>query len=118
MNNRELTSAERAAIRKLVVGECAHYDYVNGCVPLDSECYMFHKWWTGSYCLYFQNSVLPLDPTLEALLLGGKVEMRPCGFCGQPFPANGRKAYCSDVCAGKAQRRQQREHMRKKRGQR
>lgn len=34
-----------------------------------SECYMLGKCWTGAYCRYFRESVLPLDPALEAALL-------------------------------------------------
>ena len=113
---RELTREERVAIRKLVIGMCANYDYEHGCLPLDGPCYMFGKCWTGSYCKYFRAAVLPDDPKLEAALTDGAVDIRPCVVCGQPFPANGRRAYCSASCAGKAQRKQQREHMRKKRG--
>ena len=115
---RELTREERAAIRKLVTGMCANYDSKYGCLPLDyGGCYMLDKWWTGSYCKYFQNAVLPLDPVLEATLTGREaVEIRSCNLCGEPFPASGRQAYCSPACAGKAQRRQQKEYMRKKRG--
>jgi len=113
---RELTRAERAAIRKLVKDLCANYDSEYGCLPLDCDCYMLGKWWTGAYCKYFRNAVLPTDPALEAALTGGAaVEMRPCALCGGEFTASGRKAYCSDACAVKAQRRQQREYMRKKR---
>ena len=114
--SRELTRAERAAIRKLVIDMCANYDKTYGCLPLDCTCYMFSKCWTGSYCKYFQRAVLPLDPMLEAALLDEAVETRPCGYCGEAFPVHGKKAYCSDACKGKAQRKQQREHMRKKRG--
>ena len=34
---------------------------------LDSDCYMLGKCWTGSYCRYFRESVLPLAPALEAV---------------------------------------------------
>ena len=112
---RELTRQERTAIRKLVTGLCANYDNEYGCLPLDCECYMLNKWWTGTYCKYFRNAVLPTDPVLEASLTGGAVETRPCAVCGVPVPANGSKVYCSAACAGKAQRKQQREYMRKKR---
>ena len=115
MDNRELTREERVKIRKLVIGECAHYDYIDGCVPLACDCYMLNKWWTGSYCLYFQRSVLPLNPVLEAALLGDTVKTRPCAACGQPFAESGRKLYCSSACAKKTQRGQQREYMQKKR---
>jgi len=112
---RELTGGERAAIRKLVTGLCANYSGEYGCLPLDCPCYMLGKWWTGAYCNYFIKAVLPLDPALAVSLTGDNTELLPCAFCGAPFPANGRQAYCSEVCAGKAQRKQQREYMRRKR---
>ena len=117
MEARELTRAERAAIRNLVVSMCANYDNTYGCLPLECTCYMMGKWWTGSYCRYFQNSVLPNDPVLEAALLGGEaVEMRTCPACGKEFVPSGKQAYCSTVCADKARKKRQREYMRKKRG--
>jgi hypothetical protein len=112
---RELTREERAAIHKLVTKYCANYQREYGCLPLDGECYMLLKWWTGAYCRYFKAAVLPLDPALETALTGGDVGMRSCAFCGQLFPANGRQIYCSAACAKKAHRRQQRKPMRKKR---
>ena len=47
---------------------CANYDKKYGCLPLDCECYMLGKCWTGAYCRYFREAVLPLDPVLEAAL--------------------------------------------------
>ena len=44
---RELTRTEKAAIRRLVSKWCANYDRDCGCLPLDCECYMFGKCWTG-----------------------------------------------------------------------
>ena len=67
--SRELTRKEKTAIRSLVVTWCANYDREYGCLPLDSDCYMLGKCWTGSYCRYFRESVLPLDPALEASLM-------------------------------------------------
>ena len=32
-----------------------------------SECYMLGKCWTSAYCRYFRESVLPLNPALEAI---------------------------------------------------
>ena len=63
---RELTREEKAKIRKLVKKWCANYDKECGCLPLDCECYMLGKCWTGAYCRYFREAVLPLDPVLEA----------------------------------------------------
>jgi len=116
--SRELTREERAAIRKLVVSLCANYDRDYGCLPLDCECYMLGKWWTGAYCRYFRESVLPTDPVLEAALTteGPAPETRPCPVCGRPFLPDGRQRYCSAACSTTAHRKQQREHMRKKRG--
>jgi ribosomal protein L37E len=115
---RELTREERAAIRKLVTGMCANYDRDCGCLPLDyGGCYMLNKWWTGSYCKYFQNAVLPLDPMLEATLTGREAPaMEACAICGKPIhAANNRAKYCA-ACADAARRKRQREYMRKKKG--
>jgi len=116
--SRELTRAERTAIRKLVITLCANYDeHYNICLLLDCACYMLNKCWTGSYCNYFRNAVLPNNPPLEtALTGGGTMETRFCAFCGGKYAAIGKQKYCSAACAGKAQRKQQRDYMRKKRG--
>ena len=113
---RELLKAP-AEIRALVVKWCANYDKEYGCLPLECECYMFGKCWTGAYCRYFREAVLPLDPALEAALLteGPRPEFKPCPICGGAVPADGRMAYCSESCARIALRRQKRDYMRKKR---
>ena len=113
---RELTREERAAIKKLVVSMCANYDRDFGCLPLDCDCVMLHKCWTGGGCKYFRDAVLPLDPILEAALTGGGVEMQPCVVCGTPFIMRTNKVYCSAACAEKAHRIQKRDSIRKKRG--
>ena len=116
--SRELTRKEKTAIRSLVVTWCANYDRACGCLPLDCECYMLGKCWTGSYCRYFRESVLPLNPALEAALTaeGPRPEFKVCPVCGGAVAPDKRQAYCSAACARKAHRRQQREYMRKKRG--
>lgn len=116
--SRELTREEKAAIRRLVTGLCANYDREYGCLPLDCECYMLGKCWTGAYCRYFREAVLPTDPALEAALTieGPAPELKACPVCGGPVLPDGRTRYCSAACAGAAHRKQQREHMRKKRG--
>ena len=118
MEERELTREERTAIRNLVTSMCANYDSNYGCLPLQCPCYMLIKWWTGSYCKYFQNSVLPNDPKLTTSLLGDAaptVKMRACAVCGKAFPANGKGAYCSLACKGEGNRRKSRARMQKKR---
>ncbi|MEL7655949.1 MAG: cysteine-rich VLP protein [Bacillota bacterium] len=102
---RELTAAERREIRRLVAGLCANYDSEYGCLPLDCGCYMLNKWWTGSLCRYFENSVLPANPVLEQALKGEPPkDTKPCAVCGKRFPVEGRKAYCSEKCREQGQR--------------
>ena len=115
---RELTREEKGKIRALVTKWCANYDREYGCLPLDCECYMLGKCWTGTYCRYFRDAVLPLDSVLEAALTaeGPAPETRLCPVCGSVFLPDGRTRYCSPACAKKAHRRQQRDHMKKKRG--
>ena len=113
---RELTRDERDAIRKLVTKCCANYQREYGCLPLDGECYMLLKCWTGAYCRYFREAVLPLDPALEAALTGDDIKMRPCAVCGKPFPVRSNHVYCSPRCADQARRRRQREYMRNRKG--
>lgn len=114
---RELTRSERTAIRRLVVGMCANYDPENGCLPLDCPCYMLNKWWTGAYCKYFQNAVLPLDSVLEAKLTGSNAALsrRICPVCDAAFIPVTSQAYCSEACKCEGNRRRSRERMRKKR---
>ena len=88
-----------------------------GCLPLDCECYMLGKCWTGAYCRYFRSAVLPLDPVLErSLTVETVVETRPCPVCGRAFPPDGRQRYCSPACAHAARQQKQRGYMRKYRG--
>ena len=88
--SRELTRQEKAAIRSLVKRWCANYDKDVGCLPLDCECYMLGKCWTGAYCRYFRSAVLPLDPVLERSLTVERItETRPCPVCGRAFSRTG-----------------------------
>ena len=95
MDARELTRDEKKKIRSLVTGMCANYDRESGlCLPLDCACYMLHKCWTGAYCRYFREAVLPLDPELQAALTteGISPELRACAVCGKAFLPEGRQA--------------------------
>ena len=115
--SRKLTRTERRTIRKLVTTLCANFDREHDCLPLDSECYMLGKRWTGAYCRYFRDAVLPTDPALETALTAEGVapEMHPCPVCGRLILADGRTRYCSTACTETALRRQKRDHMRRKR---
>jgi len=81
-----------------------------------SECYMLGKCWTGAYCRYFREAVLPLDPELEAAILTQGANIKPCPVCGRAIPVRGRKRYCSAQCRQTALRIQKRNYMRKNRG--
>jgi|AGTN01.2.fsa_nt_gi hypothetical protein len=96
---RELTAAERRAIRRSVLSECAGYDSEHGCLPLNGDCYMLNKCWTGGYCRYFEETILPAYPVLErALKYEPPANTKLCAICGRPFPTAGRKSYCSEKC--------------------
>ena len=114
---RELTREEKRAIRALVTKWCANYDRECGCLPLDCECYMLGKCWTGALCRYFREAVLPNDPALEASLAaeGPVPETRPCPVCSRAFLPDGRTRYCSAACSATALRKQKRDYMRKTR---
>ena len=107
MAERELTREEKAAIRKLVTRLCANYDREYGCLPLGGPCYMMDKCWTGAYCRYFREAVLPLDPVLMASICedGLAPDTRLCAVCGRPFLPEGRQAYCSEACKAEGNRR-------------
>ena len=109
--SRELTREEKAVIRKLVTKWCANYDKECGCLPLDCDCYMLGKCWTGAFCRYFREAVLPLDP-----VLGPAPETRICPVCGRVFLPDGRTRYCSPVCSKAVRLKKQRGYMRKYRG--
>lgn len=65
---RELTSKEMRAIKKLVK-ECSNFDKEEQeCLRLDGACYMLCKGYTGNVCRYFEKAVLPLNLELERLL--------------------------------------------------
>lgn len=115
--SRELTREERVAIRSLVLKWCANYDRDYGCLPLDCECYMLGKCWTGAYCRYFREAVLPLDPRLEAALAadGAAPDFKSCPVCGGAFVPNRRQLYCSPACQAEGNRQKSRARMRNKR---
>lgn len=96
----ELTRDEKKKIRSLVTGMCANYDRESGlCLPLDCACYMLHKCWTGAYCRYFREAMLPSYLNFASFDNGRHLpELRACAVCGKAFLPEGRQAYCSDAC--------------------
>jgi len=113
---RELTRAERKAIRKLVTNECANHCRDYGCLQLNDACFMLGKCWTGAYCKYFRNAVLPLDPVLQKALTDTNIQTQPCVMCGTQFVARTNKLYCGTACAKIAHRKQKRDSIRNIRG--
>ena len=101
---RELTRNERMKIRSLVTHLCANYDSEYGCLPLDCDCYMLEKFWTGALCRYFEDAVLPNNPELEASLCGIGFKVA-CPGCGRKFRAKTKERYCSDKCRLTARRK-------------
>lgn len=114
---RELTKQEKIEIRKLVVNHCANYSREYGCLPLECECYMLHKAWTGASCKYFAGAVLPLNPEFEHVLMGVSVpQKKQCSICHTFFyPKSNIQKYCSVLCARQAQRENSRKRMEKMR---
>ena len=80
----ELSTRDKNRIRKHVTNCCANYSKEYGCLPLETECYMFSVGFTDSkLCKYYEQAVLPTDAELYALFKG--VPTRVCKQCGQPF---------------------------------
>ena len=113
-NYRELTGREKQRIKKLVTSLCANYDKEYGCLPLDCECPMFGICYTNSaLCRRFRNALLPTDPELEAVFTHTPTTI--CKQCGNLFPIDGKRVYCSERCAEAARRQQTAARVRKHR---
>lgn len=111
-NNRELTGREKQRIRKLVTSQCANYDKEYGCLPLDSDCYMFGICYRNSpLCRCFREAVLPTALDLEAVFQSKPLTV--CKQCGKKFSASGKRIYCSEKCAEEAKRQQTKLRVRK-----
>lgn len=96
-NFRELTGKEKSSIRKLIIALCANFDNEYGCLPLDSNCYMFGiAFNTSVLCKHFKEAVLQNDLALEAVF--NHKPVKSCKRCGISIPVLGRKTYC-DACA-------------------
>lgn len=117
---RELPREERGEIKRLVTELCANYSRHYGCLPLDGACYMLGKWYTGAYCKYFQNAVLPLNPALEASLTREESYLlrKSCPVCGAAYIPTTSQAYCSDACAVMGRREAYRRYNRKRKKKR
>lgn len=92
-NYKRLTQEQMPGVRRLV-RQCCNYDH-GECIALDdgAGCVCVQTISYSLLCKWFRAAVLPLDPALEASLLGGPTKR--CASCGEIFvPGSNRAKYC------------------------
>ena len=90
---KRLTQEQMPGVRRLV-RQCCNYDH-GECIALDdgAGCCCVQTISYSLLCKWFRTAVLPLDPALEASLLGGPTKR--CANCGEAFvPGSNRAKYC------------------------
>ena len=111
-SSRRVPLAQMPAIRRLV-RQCCNFD--NGyCLALDEGegCACVQSYSCSLLCKWFREAVLPLDPVLEASLLGGTTKR--CALCGEAFvPGSNRAKYCP-ACSREQRRKADVERHRRK----
>ena len=112
-----MTEAQLKEARKLIRNECCNY--VKGhCIALDDgiddTC---PQWYTYSLlCKWFRHVILPMNPLMEAEILGKSLETKKCSVCGKPFvPGSNRARFCK-ACAIKRKRKSKATWARRNRG--
>lgn len=64
----ELTKRELEAVRRSVIEQCGNYDPVEGCLPLNADCYMLGLAYRDSpLCRYYREAVLPARKDLQGV---------------------------------------------------
>ena len=64
----ELTKRELKAVRRSVVEQCGTYDSVEGCLPLNADCYMLGIAYRDSpLCQYYREAVLPVRKDVRGI---------------------------------------------------
>ena len=64
----ELTKRELKAVRRSIVEQCGNYDPVEGCLPLNTDCYMLGVAYRDSpLCRYYQEAVLPVRKDVRSI---------------------------------------------------
>lgn len=112
--NIELTNKEKSLIKKEVTTNCANYERGCGCIPLNSECYMFNIAFRDSaLCHYFERALLPTNVLLQQLFYQMQGEKKKCKNCGKAFVAEKNRQYCSDKCANEMKHKKDAERSRK-----
>ena len=90
---KRLTQEQMPRVRRLVK-QCCNFDH-GECIALDdgAGCCCVQTISYSLLCKLFRAAVLPLDPALEASLLGGPTKR--CASCGEEFaPGSNRAQYC------------------------
>ena len=108
MIERDLTRAEKSALRDLILGSpgCANCDRQTGaCLPIECECPELNLQFNGaSLCTYFKAAVLPENAELEAVFTGRGTDLKTCPICHRKFrPVANRQKYCP-ACRDKARK--------------
>lgn len=110
-----MTPKQRRKANALIKRLCANYDDGN-CLMLDDgePCVCVQSISYSLLCKYFRKAVLPVEPKLEAEILGN-TKGAVCSLCGVPIEKSGnRKKYCT-ACARKVHLKQKAEYERKRR---
>jgi hypothetical protein len=99
MIERDLTRAEKAVVRNLILKNpgCANCERQSReCLPLEVRCPMLDLQFSGAtLCTYFKAAVLPENPELEAIFTGRGTDLKVCPICHKKFkPAANRQKYC------------------------
>ena len=64
----ELTKRELEAVRRSGGEQCGNYDPVEGCLPLNADCYMLGLAYRDSpLCRYYREAVLPARKDLRGI---------------------------------------------------
>ena len=64
----ELSKRELEAVRRSVVEQCSNYDPVEGCLPLNADCYMLGLAYRDSpLCRYYREAVLPVRKDVRGI---------------------------------------------------
>lgn len=110
---KQMTPAMRRKANALIRATCCNYD--NGkCIVLEDgdECVCVQSISYSLMCKWFINSVLPVDKTLYAEIMGH--ETKHCVVCGTLFaPCSNRAKYCG-TCARKVHRQQKNDSSKRK----
>ena len=105
---------------RLVEKACANYGDGH-CLIMDRACIYENDTANIRRCSYYEQAVLPAEPTIEAryYALRGKTDNKPrCEQCGDPFERkSNRQKYCVE-CAVEIRKQKQRNYNRELRTKR